>query len=211
MTAITDFTQARVIPEVIGCPIFVAVESVRDAAIEFCNRSRYWRVTLASINIVAGQATYTLIPPTDSSISEILSVRHNTFVVNPTSEFSLDGQYPSWRLLTSSQAEEYFSNERNIIRLTPIPSVSGTANLDVRVVLKPSRTSTTIPDQLYDHYLEEVAAGAKARLMVMPGVDWSNPDLALYYRTVFESGIKNARGVAVTGYNATPVASYTIA
>jgi len=209
MTAITDFTKARVIPEVMGCPIFVAVESVRDAAIEFCARSRYWRANLTPVNVVAGQAAYTLSPPADSIIHEILSVRHNTFVVSPTTEFSLDDS-PSWRLLTSSQAEEWYSNEQNVINLTPTPSVAGTAKLDVRVILKPSRTALNIPSQLYDHYLEEVAAGAKARLMVMPGVEWINPALAGHYKTIFDAGIKNARGVANMGYATAPMDSSTL-
>jgi hypothetical protein len=41
--------------------------------------------------------------------------------------------------------------------------------------------------------MDAIASGAKARLLMMPGVPWSNPALGAYYRQSFDASIIDAR------------------
>jgi hypothetical protein len=81
--------------------------------------------------------------------------------------------------------------ERGSVSLYPTPGQTG--EIVCRVTYGPKMSATTLPDFLMDRYAEAIAAGAKARLMLMPGVQWSNPSLAGYYDGVFSSGITSAR------------------
>lgn len=201
MVAITLFVP-EVKPYLRGCPEVMAIAHIRHAAIEFCEKSRYWRENLTPFNSVAGTASYTLTPPTDALIWDVISVRHNGKDLSPAFEDDIDATSSSdWRSRTATDAESWFAGERDNIRLVPAPSSSGTANIEARVVVKPSRTTTNLPKQLYDNYLENIAAGAKARLMAMVDVEWSNPTMVNYHENIFMSGVTKATTEAAKGYN----------
>lgn len=198
MTAITDFLP-RARPELAGCVDAIIVNYLRDSMIDFCDKSWYWQDTLATVNTVAGTALYVIPAPTDALIADIITVRHNDIQVSPSTEAGLDEMIPSWRTQTGEQAVAWIASERNKVTLYPTPTAAGT--LKVKAVLKPSQTATTVPQQIFDHYLEAIAAGAKWRLMAMPEREWSNPQLALYYRDVFMRGISDAKMSAIRGHN----------
>ena len=203
--AITQFID-RVRPEARTAPTFTLSDYVLEAAIEFCARSRYWRADLTALNAVADQAAYTASPPsTESVIQDIISVRHNTIILEPASQEMLDSQYLDWRTETGSQADFWFATARDNITLVPYPSAAGTANIEIRAALKPSRTATTLPQSLYDNYKAEIASGALAWLLVMPGVPWASPDRAAYHERKFEDGIRHANYTAARGFNRTPI------
>jgi len=210
MVSVSGLT-AMVTPEVPGCPDFVANQAVIQTAIKFCRMSEYWREELAAIGTTAGQSTYTLSPPSaESTIEKVLSVRHNGYVLYPTTEENLDDKLSGWRLITCTQAEGWVSTDRNIVRLVYTPSVTAASAIIAKVVLKPSQTATTIPQFLFDHYADQIASGAKSRLMAMPNVPWSNPALSDYYKQDFRLGHLEAKGVAVDGYNSTVPETYAL-
>lgn len=202
MVAITLFVP-EVAPYLVGCPDVMAITHIRHAAIEFCEKSRYWRENLTPINAVANAATYTLAPPTDALIWDVVSVRHNGKELSSVIEDDITGN--DWRSQTATDARSWFAGERDNIRLVPTPAASGTANIDARVVVKPSRTTNNLPKQLYDNYLEHIAAGAKARLMAMVNVEWSNPAMVDYHENIFMSGVTKATIEAAKGYNRAPL------
>ena len=198
MANITSFLP-RVRLEIVGCIDAIIVSYLRDSMIEFCDKSWYWQETLPTINVIAGTALYLIPAPADALISDIISVRHNDIKVSPTNEDAMDDLSSAWRSQTGAQAIAWIASERNLVTLYPIPSVAGT--LKVKAALKPSQTATTIPDQIFNHYLDPVAAGAKWKLMAMPGMEWSNPSLSLYYRDIYMRGISDAKMSAIRGYN----------
>ena len=202
--AITQFID-RVRPEARTAPTFTLSDYVLDAAIDFCERSRYWREDLTALDAVANQASYTASPPSGAVIQDIISVRHNTIVLEPASQEVLDSQFLDWRTESGSQADYWFATARDNITLVPYPSAAGTANIEIRAALKPSRTATTLPQSLYDNYMVEIASGALARLLVMPGVSWAAPDRAAYHAHKFEDGVRNATYTAARGFNRTPI------
>jgi len=191
----------EIFPEVPGCPALAIKREVRSAAIEFCLRSKYWRADLTAINSVASQGEYTLTAPTDSVFIESLAVKHNDILLEWTTERELDEDSSTWRTDTSNQASSVIATAENKIMLYPAPESSVAGVIKVKVVLKPSTTATTLPSELRDQYLDAITAGTKSRLMAMPGQAWSNPQMSVYYRGVFDRGIDDAR-MAVAKYGA---------
>lgn len=202
MVAITLFVP-EVKPYLVGCPEFLAITHIRHAAIEFCEKSRYWRENLTPINAVANTSSYTLTPPTDALIWDVISVRHNGKELSSVIEDDITGN--DWRSQTATDARSWFAGERDNIRLAPTPSASGTANIDARVVVKPSRTANNLPKQLYDNYLNAIASKAKSTLMAMPGETWSNPALVSYHENIFMDGVTKATIESAKGYNRAPL------
>jgi hypothetical protein len=88
------------------------------------------------------------------------------------------------------------AHERGSITLYPTPGQNGT--LVTRAVLAPKRTATTLPEFLMSRYMDALISGAKSRLLLMPGVGWSNPQLAVYHENVFNTGVSTARDDALT-------------
>src|SRR5438270_592569 len=58
--------------------------------------------------------------------------------------------------------------------------------------------STGFPDWIFSRYLDALAAGAKARLMLMQAKPWSNAGQAADYRSQFDAEVANARAEATT-------------
>lgn len=202
MTAIADFLL-RVKPEIPGGVDTVIIRYIRDAAIEFCDRSWYWRQDLTPINTAAGTSTYTIAPPVDSVISEIISVKHNDIPLKPVIEADLDASNPKWRTEQAEQATRWTATARDSVTLYAAPSVTATGAIKVKAVLKPSQTAATLPNSLYDNYLNAIAAKAKSLLMAMPGETWSNPEHSAYYQSIFDKGVSDAKVSALKGYNRT--------
>lgn len=67
-----------------------------------------------------------------------------------------------------------------------------TETVTLRVALQPSRTATTIPDVVGERFGEAIAAGAIARMLIMPGKEWTNPQMAAYHMGVYEAGVSDA-------------------
>lgn len=193
----------EVLPEVEGCPKIQAINAIRNAAIEFCEKSRVWEYNFTSkVALVAAQASYVLVPPTGS---EIVAVTYLGFlpvgatksrrVDGPIGEPEMDEKRPAWREENSTgttNTVDLFTQLKNTIRLVPIPVVNQSDALVVSAALKPTRASTYGDDRLYDEWLEFIAHGAKQRLMMVPKKPWSNPELAEWHRTMFRRGINRA-------------------
>jgi hypothetical protein len=50
-----------------------------------------------------------------------------------------------------------------------------------------------LPSFLMDRWLDEICAGAKARLQAMPGKAWSNAQAAQENRRIYEDGVLEAK------------------
>jgi len=65
--------------------------------------------------------------------------------------------------------------------------------LSVEAALKPSKTATTIPTEVYTDFEEALHAGARARLYAMPNKPWSNANQVRFERAMFEDAVRDAR------------------
>lgn len=175
-----------VLPDVISCPMPVVDQAIVSAAIEFCERTYVWRHTPATVAAVEATTSYAFVTPTGAKVERVqaawldgepLKVRNATDMLGVA----------DW--LTETGTPEYLVvlDDSNW-RLYPL----GAGDVDMMVTLKPTRGATDIDADVFEAHVESIAAGALYRLQAKPGKPWSNPDLAAWNKSQFESGITDA-------------------
>ena len=174
------------------------------AATWFCEKTFIWRETLTAIDIVADTYLYDLTPSdSDSLVHTLYHVEYDDVPIQIKSEEYFDDKYPTtnWRALTSTTPEYcYLVKDRSQIRLVDIPDTAATGALDVTVVLKPTRTATTVPSLLYNDYLDALVAGAKAYLLKKVEQPWANVEYAQLYDREFKMWVGMAKRDAATAF-----------
>ena len=175
-----------------GAPEPLIVNALITALREFCNRTRFWQHELPPINLIAGQAVYPLNPPTDTEIVSVVQAR-SEHLLAPSSVNLLDRSFPGWRDAQARQPVFYFQPSMDSIHVVYKPSENISSGLNVIVALRPSRNATTMDDEIYREFGNEIIAGAKARLQVIPNKPWSSSDYATVNAMIFASAIDRAR------------------
>lgn len=181
-----DFVPS-VLLEVSTCPEDLALKAVRDTCIDFCDHTNFWQHDLDPITAVANVAEYELDDiPTKTALASIVSMTFQGLPVYPRSREWLDENMPSWREQYSTRPDKFLVQQIGYFQLVPYPSVTVSDAILVRAALKPSRTATQVYDRIYEDYLDDIANGALGRLLAMQSRPWSNADLALYYKGLYE-------------------------
>lgn len=190
-----------VMPEVPDCPLFLAENHVRNAAIEFCDLSSVWRYETAP-DLIGGDESYSFDPPSGSVVARVIQAWVNGDEVFPKSASELNSIYSDWRSAVGS-AKYITSITPREYKIVPNPSPSDDQKLSLLVALKPTRTSTTCPDFLLEDYIEEIAHGAKARLKEISDKPWTNTSEAIAHRGKFMMGVMRAQSRAELGFGRT--------
>ncbi len=183
-------------PDVKGCPAQITENAIRNAAIEFCNESRVWRDQAADINILQDNAgPYTIDISAINSGQALILATHKVKPVNnnlPLKVYPIQLQDDRYTRTGRAEPQWYYFQTPDTLFVGPgVPQEDVTA--EVFVTLKPTRDSTSGPDFLFDDWLEQIAHGAKARLMAMAQRPWANLDMVPYHRREFIKGWTEAR------------------
>lgn len=202
----TNFTQwyDDTLPSVPGCPQPMALDAIRKAAIEFCERSWGWIYNPTAINVVNGQISYAFTPPAGAVVSRVLHVWYDDEPIYPRSPDQLDGMFPNWR--TSSGTPDYYTqeDERNLL-LVPVPNADLTGGLKMRVSLKPTHNAADIESRMYEEYREAIASGALSRLMMLPKKPYTDLPTAAVHKAIFDDTIATVRHKVQKGYARAPL------
>lgn len=173
--------------------------AVRSVIREFCTKTLLWVKQLTAIDIIDGTASYTLTAATDQAIVTVERVEVNGLYVPPTSMDVLDREIPSWRDEESSQPSTFMVDAEKVLRLREIPTENITAGLVVWVAVKPSPTTDTIPDFIFNDWYETILDGAVSYLLKMPNKVWSNIQGGEYYNDYYKADLSEAKNRKVTG------------
>lgn len=193
----------EVLPEVSGCPDIVAVNAVRNAAIEFCERGNFWKVDMDTIATEAGVLTYDLDSPVNGSrVIQVMTLFCDGKEIYPRTEEWLDAHEEEWRTY-QNVPQFYFQPNPDTITLARVPD--GVYSITGTVSLCPRRKATGIEQFILENHLETIASGAKSRLMALPNVLWSNPELSAYHAGKFNSGIASASVASAKGFSRAPI------
>jgi len=196
-TAYTAFFD-HVLPAVPGCPQPMAIDAIRRAAIEFCEKTLAWIYKHPAINVVAAQMAYPFVPPTGAVVAKVLQAWHNDIKITPKTPDELNEIYANW--LTIAGTPQYITqdDERNLL-LVPTPSAALTAGLVLRVALKPTLASDDIETSIYEEYRDAIASGAKARLMLIKDKPYSDMELGALEMGLFNAAVADAKFKAQKG------------
>lgn len=212
MSAYTDFYDYLLPDLPAAVPQALATRAIRDAIIQFCERTRLYTYDHPAIDVVAATHTYTLTPEANAGVIDVLYAAHNAVEIYPAGDRDLDATVTDWRLATTTGVPEFYNLPATLsqIRLVPTPDESITGGLVVKIAQKPTRASTTVADWFLERFANSLMDGAKRTLYAMGGKPWSSPDLAVYHGRLFESACGAADMAASRGNVRAPLRSTTV-
>lgn len=185
------------------------VEShVREAAIEFCAKSKAYVHRVEEMDIDAALSTYEWDIPSKTMVVEPIEVWLNKTKILPRSPSELSRMYSDWTTETGTPL--YYLNDYSDARdrqlvLVPQPAAAYPGGVTARLALKPSRAASAVDELIFEEFGQLIAIGAKSRLMVMPDRPWSNANSGMFYRQQFELGIAQAAMRAEKGHSRAPL------
>jgi hypothetical protein len=184
----------EVLPFVPAVPEFVAINAIRNAAIEFCNETRYVQVDTDPFTGVKGIPNYQIDTPTDTAFLDVIQGWYNGSLLIPKSVDELSSIYRSLNWQTIDGMPAYITRViQPEIVLVPMPNATLPNALTLRIALSPTRDSTTIDARVWEHYAETIGKGARARLYTTPGQPYTNPGLGLQLKREFTLEMARAR------------------
>lgn len=184
-TALTD-VRPYVLPHVEGCPTIVADQAIVRAAIQFCAETGVWRYTHATVAVVQATAAYSFVPPAGAKVERVLAAWLDGVPLTVKNATDMLGVL-DWKTDTGTPECLVVLSDSQF-RVYPL----GAGDVDMEVTVKPSRAATTIDDNVFEAHVDAIASGALAILMAYPKKSWSNPDLGLWHKGMFEKSIDDA-------------------
>lgn len=140
-------------------------------------------------------------PPTgyDLDYSNEYQIFNN--LVQGASQQWLDRNVPGWRQDQSDDYVQFFCClTTNTFQITPDSGIDRSAYLTVNVSMMPDRSALpTLDNEFCNRWFDHITAGSKFLLMAQPNAEWSNPDLAQFYKAKFDDGIDEAKRYIKTG------------
>jgi hypothetical protein len=197
-----------ILPHVPGCPGRLAVHELRRASQDFFKTSRAWKVVPAVFPVAANQTTVTVLP--DDSGMEMVRVEMAWYDGKPMGTVTpetLDATYSDdWSTHTGTP-EKILQLTPGIVQLYPLPTVAATTGLKVRMSVRPSDTSTGLPDDIAVKFREDIFIGARAKLLAYLNAPWSKPDVAMVLSMEASMGASKANFQASKSYGGGRIAS----
>lgn len=171
-----------------------AFEWIRQAAIEFCERTRTWRDY--DDYLVYRRDASPIKTPVGSVIHEIEEVRFNGEWLEPASPSDLDKWHSGWRMGRATGRPGYFTQmEPNTVAIAPIAAGKVCAWL----ILKPAPDAMELPDFIAMQHRQVIADGALARILALPNQPYSNPQLAAVHDASFQSALARLSNLGSAG------------
>ena len=189
-----DLFLPEVMQFVKDVPEVVAVNAIRNSCIEFCQETLYIQENLDSMAGISGVGVYDLEPDGDYKIADIIEAWYGDAFLVPRSIEQLTRIYrtTNWNTLAGNPYY-YFRPSSQEVHLVPYPQVTQANKIKLRVALKPSRSSTTIREEIYERFLEDIAYGARARLYNTPNQPYYDLKTSLEYLKRFNDVMADVR------------------
>lgn len=195
MTTTYDTYFSEVTPHCPNCPEIAMFNAIRNAAIEFCDKT--WYLTHDCYPIIAeeGIGVYTPDTPAGTKMIGLFDIFYDERPMYPKDEDTLRRMYglrdfrhvhgtPRW----------FYQKDPNEVTVVPMPDKMGAGfNLRMRIALAPLRASTSAADSLYERYAETIAMGALSRLKSVPNQPYSNPQEALALQRLWGAKLAEVR------------------
>jgi hypothetical protein len=195
----------EVLPYLPGCTPALAKVAIRNAVIDFCEGSLIIQRDHDPVTILEGTIDYDFEPPTGYLVTKIMRAWYKGTELDPKAPDELPAAmiynrgYPG-AVITKSDPTMITQKDERSYTLYPFPKEAAASALTMRVALKPTRSSSTIEDVVFEDYAEIIGHGAKYRLMSAPSKPFTSPDGAAASKLFFDEGVNVARQRAIRGY-----------
>lgn len=186
-----DDLLPHVLPHVKQCPSEMARFHMREAAIEFCERSLVWQEYQTPVLTVALQKIYSYAPAAGQRVVKLISGKLNGISI------SVLDPVTGRRLSDHGDTAAFLQGRMDAFELHPAQAA------DLPIVtfaaVCPTRAVTLLPDN-FERYTAQIARGACARIMLIAGQPFSAPVRGKDLEQQFENDIGNARMDALRGF-----------
>lgn len=196
--------------ELPGIPEPVLVEGVAQTVQDFLTKSEAWKHTTATLlDWTTALPFPALAAPTELPAGTRLhridivkyavdgiSLRTLTFKTRQ----QLDGIMSNWEVDTSTTPRYWTLDGPDNPRIVPAATEDKLGSLLVRSVVTAAEGLSTLPDKLMHEFEDVIRAGVLARLMKIPGKDWTNLKLAASNASLYKAGWIKARSSAQSDF-----------
>ena len=189
-----------VLSEVPGCPEFTAERAIRDACIDFCARTDIYRAEVQTLVVSANITEYELDAPTGTEPNHVKSILR---AGRPLTSSTYEDVITLIELSDRSYPQVYAQYDNANLLIGPKPAERET--LKVLYTLKPTQTSSSIPDTIGLEWREALVSGALFRLQMMSGQPWLNPNAANANAQIYERAVAKAIRQAKYGHSGSPL------
>lgn len=171
----------------------VATNAIRNACVEFCERTRYWQADADAMLMVPKINTYEMDVSAGRKFVDIVFAYYNQKLLIPKApeELARIYRWADWRTLKGEPCYVTRDSAREII-VVPTPDKPGD-RLNVRASYAPTRDSNSVGVDVYENYLEIISYGARARLYNTPGQPYYDKGSAMECERRFRAGISEVR------------------
>lgn len=191
---IDDFLD-DVMPYVPGCTEFMALDKVRQAAIEFCRMTNVSRETFDDLDLDANEPEV-VVPSPSSHLRtyKFLWVRTTQRTLTEANRRMLANRSSDWTQAgTADWPTAFVRIDNETIYLIPTPSEDKAGVLSAQVSFIPTKAASKLDAVLMDEYREAIADGALTRLLSLRNESWYDPNGASDHGLSFASAISNAK------------------
>jgi hypothetical protein len=174
-----------------GIPELVLENAIRNACIEFCERTDWLLYTPIPQQLTALENEYdlTLDLPVGAEVARVQSMWANQLPLTPKDEEDLRRIYGlDWRNQSGTPAF-YTQYTTDTAILCPFPTQTVVAALGMTLVVRPRQDSTSVDPSLLNRWREVIGAGARARLAQIPGQAYESAKGADRMTMKFEAGV----------------------
>ena len=182
MKKIEDFLPF-VLPFCRGASDLAAMVEIRNAAIDFCARTKCWQERLPAVGVRAGKREISLQLGDGQQVVEIMDVFYRGVPLTPADEDAL--RSAGVRPDDTGTPQFYAAPRFDEIELTPIPNATLSSALQVRVAIAPTHEATEVADPLFTRFARDIGNGAVARLH-MYDEDWCDRAKAAVHSGLYE-------------------------
>jgi hypothetical protein len=200
-----------VLPELPGATAATPLvdKAILEICRDFCERSWVHRVELTPIDVVGNTPSYALATSdaTNLDVAAVLALWFNGQKLDPKSLDDLPTLFqPQWQTIAGTP-EVFTQYDQGHVTLVPMPSTALAGGLRIQAALKPAITATGLQDWIFARWVEDIAKGIKAKLMIMAGKPWSSPDQGSFYQAQFDAACDAANVSAAKAFGRARVRS----
>lgn len=196
-----DSLRPYIQDEIGGVSPMLLKQHVASVLQDFLKATSVWKETYI-YNVADGDRLYT-VTPSNSAIMEIHSINTirrvtgrkaavldgNTIVTPEV----LDGDTVNFNTLQPQQEYATIQKSSWIVQMAQQATEDQYKGLEIQCAIRSARRATTLPERILSDWYDAIAGGVKHKLMIMPKKSWSDPQTSLYYRSMYENGVKQAR------------------
>lgn len=193
-----------------GCPPIMIRTHVKNAIINFCERTFILKKEPSSFCLDEEDHTYTLKYSGDRYVTIALkSVQlgedSNGRSIPETTEHNLDNTARGWKKHEGSTVRAIMLlDDVNKVRVYPIPTSDSDEDLYITAAVRPKRDQTEVDTFIYEKWEEVIQAGALRSLLSIPESSWYNAKLAQMAEEEYKRGVRRARKTTTVGTTEVP-------